>query len=220
MTSPSMRPCPNCFASMEIIDASHVYGREVQIDVCLACHLLFFDKNEHRGLSAQSVLALVERFQKEPICHQPSPTHLPICASCGGDQALVHDSTIHGPFRSHRCARCSTMTIKAVEFLRLVGVVEKVPDNELAHSNLLEHPRQCESCGAPAVPPNQACSFCGLPPLRFDRLVLDKLVGSLNQELRRTLFEKDKSGDAQAVVQSDNRGWHHALSQLVNELIS
>ena len=111
------------------------------------------------------------------------------------------------------------MTIKAVEFLRLVGVVEKVPDNELENSTLLGHPKQCESCGAPAGPPNQACSFCGLPPLRFDRLVLDKLVGSLNKELRLVLSSQDGTSDLKPMTESDNRGWHHSLSALVNELI-
>ena len=205
---------------MELIEASHIYGQEVEIDACLACHILFFDKNEHRGLSAQSTLALIERFQNEPVCHQPTLTHLPICANCGGDQALIHDSTIHGPFRSHRCARCTTMTIKAVEFLRLVGVVEKVPEDELDQSKLLAHPRQCESCGAPAGPPSQACTFCGLPPLRFDRLVLDKLVGSLDKELRRALFEKtDVPANTRNLSEAD-KGWHHGLSQMFNELLN
>ena len=205
---------------MELIEASHIYGQEVEIDACLTCHILFFDKNEHRGLSAQSTLALIERFQAEPLCQQPAPTHPPICADCGGDQTLVHDSTIHGPFRSHRCSRCTTMTIKAVEFLRLVGVVESVPENELDQSKLLAHPRQCESCGAPAGPPSQACTFCGLPPLRFDRLVLDKLVGSLNRELRRALFEKEEVPATTQNRDDVDKGWHYGLSQVVKELIS
>ena len=89
MTRTKTRPCPNCFAPMELIEASHIYGQEVEIDACLTCHILFFDKNEHRGLSAQSTLALIERFQAEPLCQQPAPTHPPICADCGGDQTLV-----------------------------------------------------------------------------------------------------------------------------------
>ena len=112
------------------------------------------------------------------------------------------------------------MTIKAVEFLRLVGVVEQVPDNELNQSTLVAHPRQCESCGAPAGPPNQACNFCGLPPLRFDKLVLDKLVGSLNQELRRSLFAQEKSAPIAPKSDTKDRGWHYELSQLVHELLN
>lgn len=221
MTTSSTRPCPNCFAQMDLIDASHIYGQDVTIDVCLPCHILFFDKGEHRGLSAESIVTLVERFQKEPLCQQAQAAHAPICASCGGDQSLVHDQTIHGRFRSHRCMRCSTMTIKAVEFLRLVGVVEAVPSAEVNASKLLAHPRNCESCGAPAGPPSEACEFCDLPPLRFDRLVLDKLVGSLNKELKTKLYSKETTPvTSQTSTPPTNRGWHYELSTIVNELLS
>ena len=108
--------------------------RKVNIDICTRCHVVFFDKHEHRGLSAHAVLVLIERFKANPICESGPDSHLPICPRCGGDQSLIHDSTIHGAFRSHRCKRCETLTIKAVEFLRMMGVVEKVPDGE-ARSN-------------------------------------------------------------------------------------
>ena len=99
----------------------------------------------------------------------------------------------------------------------MMGVVEKVPDEELDQTNLVAHPRQCESCGAPAGPAHEACSFCGLPPLRFDRIVLTKLFASLDKEHKRALM-----ADASAELPKDKPdrkvGWHHNLSALLLEL--
>ena len=217
MDSPNHLPCPNCFSQMEPIGVRHTYGQKVDIDICTRCHLVFFDKHEHRGLSAHAVLVLIERFKINPICESGPDSHLPICPRCGGDQSLIHDSTIHGAFRSHRCKRCETFTIKAVEFLRMMGVVEKVPDGELEQTDLVAHPRQCESCGAPAGPAHEACSFCGLPPLRFDRIVLTKLFASLDKEHKRALMA-DASAELPKDMPNREVGWHHNLSTLLREL--
>ncbi len=217
MTATGALPCPNCFLPMEKVEASHTYGQSIELDICISCHLVFFDKNEHRGLSAASTLALFERFKSNPVCKTGPESHLPICARCGNDQTLVHDSTIHGSFRSHRCGHCATITIKAVEYLRMTGVVSKVPDNEVHSTDLVAHPRNCESCGAPAVPTNQACTFCGLPPLRLDRVILHKLFDSLNKEHRRALMS-DLTPQSFSASGGDSAGWHHNLRKLLHEL--
>ena len=33
---------------MEPLEVRHTYGQKVNIDICTRCHLVFFDKHEHR----------------------------------------------------------------------------------------------------------------------------------------------------------------------------
>ena len=98
-----------------------------------------------------------------------------------------------------------------------MGVVEKVPDGEANQTDLVAHPRQCESCGAPAGPAHESCSFCGLPPLRFDRIVLTKLFASLDKEHRRALMA-DAISEIPKETPNSAVGWHHNLSALLREL--
>ena len=98
-----------------------------------------------------------------------------------------------------------------------MGVVKNVPDGELNRMDLVAHPRQCESCGAPAGPSHEACTFCGLPPLRFDRIVLTKLFASLDKEHQRALMA-DALSESPAATPNREVGWHHNLSNLLREL--
>ena len=64
-------PCGNCRATMQRLTLPGHYGMPVELDVCAACHLVWFDTTETARLGGPALLTLIGRMaQAQSLAHE------------------------------------------------------------------------------------------------------------------------------------------------------
>ena len=59
MSAASALPCGNCGEPLQMLTLAGHYGRQVEIDLCPGCHLVWFDQVETARLAAPGLLTLI-----------------------------------------------------------------------------------------------------------------------------------------------------------------
>ncbi|RMX08595.1 hypothetical protein D8I35_05870 [Corticibacter populi] len=153
--------CPSCGAAMEVLELESNQGQPLELDLCFACHGIWFDHRESLQLSPASILALFKTLhahRDEP--HQPLRERMR-CPR--GPEALERgaDRTKSGVYVVYRCperhGRFSTFASFMVEkgFVRHLNGAEI---HALARQVRVIH---CSSCGAAVdLRRDHACPYC------------------------------------------------------------
>lgn len=153
--------CPSCGESMEVLQLESSLGKPLELDLCFACHGIWFDPRENLQLSAKSVLSLFKTLH----AHGDEP-HTPLrermdCPRCRRGLERGADRTKSGPYVVYRCpqqhGRFSTFSSFMVE----KGFVRHLTGAEIR--TLAEQVKviHCSSCGAAVdLRKDHACPYC------------------------------------------------------------
>ncbi|WP_238944782.1 TFIIB-type zinc ribbon-containing protein [Allofranklinella schreckenbergeri] len=160
MTTPLHTPaCPSCRQPMQALSLEARNG-PVELDLCFACHGIWFDRLESLQLSARSVLALFKTLH----AHRDAP-HSPLrermhCPRCAEPLTRGSDRTISGSYIVYRCAthgRFSTFSSFMVE----KGFVRHLAPAEIERLAQKVRTIHCSSCGASVdLRRDHACPYC------------------------------------------------------------
>lgn len=167
---------------MEHHELEGVYGPAIEIDVCFACHVLWFDKRESIHLTPRGTLDLFEALHE----HRDDPRHAlgsrSTCPRCGVLLALRRDIGKGGRFSYHACPSGHGRLTPFSEFLKEKQFVRQL--NPLEQERLKAEVKtvQCASCGAPVdLAEGFECGHCGSPLSVLDARAVEKTLKELTE---------------------------------------
>ena len=153
--------CGNCRAPMQRLTLPGHYGLPVELDLCAACHLVWFDTTESARLSGPALLALIGEMAKAQSW--PHETLRPDlrCPRCSRAVTVVHNRTRWGPSLQLACLGHRHGVYQSfAEFLQEKGLLRAMtlPDR---HQLLAAGARlACVNCGAAIGLHDERCPYC------------------------------------------------------------
>jgi len=189
--------CPSCAATMEQRFFERKPHGKVELDVCFACHAIWFDQYESATLTPGSVLELFRVIHKH---HDQPPRPLADsmkCPSCRGKLALTHDVQRTNRIAYYRCAGGAHGRLTTFfQFLREKNFVRDLTRPEIEQLKANVKQVRCSSCGAPVnLGKDPACGYCRAPISILDADAVRKTIAELDAAERgRNL------GDPQEIV--------------------
>lgn len=169
---------------------------KVELDLCFACHSIWFDQYESVALTPGAVLELF-RLIHEHHDQPPRPLGDVLrCPACRAGLALTHDLQRATRISYYRCPKVHGRLTTFFQFLREKQFVRELTGGEIERLRATVKQVRCSSCGAPVdLARNAACAYCRAPVSILDAEAVRKTLDELDaQERGRRL------GDPQEVV--------------------
>jgi len=170
---------------------------KVQLDICFACHGIWFDQYESAQLTPGSVIDLFRTIHE----HRDQPPR-PLgdslkCPTCRDRLALTNDFQRTNRIAYYRCPRGDGRLSTFFQFLREKEFVRDLTVGEIERLKATVKQVRCSSCGAPVSLNRDAqCGYCRAPISILDAAAVKKTLSELSaQERGRHL------GDPQEVVE-------------------
>jgi DNA-directed RNA polymerase subunit RPC12/RpoP len=152
------------------------YERQVEVDLCLDCRLVWFDKRESLRLSGLGWIELLGRLQHDKASLAPWAGKPLGCARCRKPLQAQANVTRYGRFVSNRCAAGHGTLQSQALLLAERGLVRGPTAHERAAVAAERRDWLCLNCGGPIDGDAVACSYCSTPVLMYD---LPRLADSL-----------------------------------------
>lgn len=204
--------CPSCHTGMEMVALQNHIGRQVEIDVCQSCQMIWFDQMESVSLSAGSVIEMFKRIHaareatRNPVGMQTA------CPICSTQLESSSDLTRGGRFAFHRCTGGHGRLIAFTQFLREKNFIRSLQPHEIKTLSVKVKQVRCSSCGAGVNLENDsACRHCGSPVSVLDDAAVEKALNALHAKdvqrtpfdnvVKRTTFDPAKVAEAPTVRQ-------------------
>lgn len=174
-----LRACPQCRQAMAHLALQGHQGKDVLVDHCAPCRLVWFDALESVQLSGRGWVQALRELQRgaraEPSAHRPA--QLP-CPSCSRTLKPVHNATRYGRFPALECAQGHGHLHSHSGMLAERGLVRPLLPPE--RQALAEERRTlaCLNCGAACDGSSERCSYCATPLMVID---LPRLAHALRQ---------------------------------------
>jgi Zn-finger nucleic acid-binding protein len=188
--------CPGCSATMEQRFFDRKPSGKVELDICFACHAIWFDQYESVALTPGAVLELFRVIHKrhdEPLRPLGDVLKCPACRAC---LALTHDLQRSTRISYYRCPKAHGRLTTFFQFLREKQFVRELTGAEIAQLRASVKQIRCSSCGAPVdLARNAACGYCRAPVSILDADAVAKTLAELDAQERGR-----KLGDPQEVV--------------------
>jgi hypothetical protein len=160
--------CGNCRAPMQRLMLPGHYGRTVEVDLCGACHLVWFDLSETARLTGPALLDLIGAMAR--IQDLPHVTLRPEagCARCGATLKTVHNRSRWGRSLHLECRAGHGAYQSFAQFLQEKGLLR--PLSLIDRARLLERQGHidCVNCGAALGKGDEQCRYCGSVPSLLD----------------------------------------------------
>jgi len=165
-------------------------GTKVDLDLCAACQVIWFDHLESPRLSPGATLSLFRTISERKQT-APPPLSDPLkCPRCDLRLLLTNDRQRNTPFRYRRCARDHGRLITFFDFLREKDFVRPLSGPQIAELRASVQTINCSNCGAPIdLMRASACAHCSTPLSMLDLNQIDRMAAHLQQagEASRTI---------------------------------
>jgi Zn-finger nucleic acid-binding protein len=155
---------------MHLFSSIAHHGTEIQLDVCRACHVVWFDNRESLalpGLSWVALLRLLALDGSDTLYPAVSGRSL-LCPRCKLGLGAMHNQTRTGRFVVHRCAACNGHLQSHVGLLAQWGYFRQALARDWAVLEKQGHSLQCQSCGAGLDMGANECAHCRTPAFIVD----------------------------------------------------
>ena len=144
-------------------------GRTVDIDVCPACHVFWFDQHESLQLSPGGTLALFTVIGSEVSATRQAVNPVTKCPRCNSQLVPTHDMQRNVGFQYRRCPHGHGRLTTWFDFLREKNFVRPLSADQLTALRQNVRSVNCSNCGAPVDLANtSACAHCGSPLSMLD----------------------------------------------------
>jgi hypothetical protein len=176
---------------MDRFAADGVYGTDIELDLCFACHVMWLDERESIQLSPRGTLDLFEVLH----AHRDDPRHAIgkklACGRCKRTLSLKNDIGKYGRLSYYACPAKHGRLTPFSEFLKEKQFVRELSQTEQNRVRAELKRVQCSSCGAPIdLMKAFKCEHCGSPIAVLDRDAVEKTLRQLEQA-----DEKRNGGD-------------------------
>jgi len=170
---------------------------KVQLDLCFACHGIWFDQYESAQLTPGAVIELFRAIHEHDD-QPPRPLGDALkCPTCRDRLALTHDFQRTNRITYYRCPRGDGRLSTFFQFLREKEFVRDLTRAEIERLKATVKQVRCSSCGAPVDLGRDAqCGYCRAPISILDAEAVRKTLAELDaQERGRNL------GDPREIVE-------------------
>jgi hypothetical protein len=154
-------------------------GKDVIVDHCAPCRLVWFDALESVQLSGRGWVKALRELQRgargEPSAPRPAQLQ---CPSCSGTLKSVHNATRYGRFPALECPRQHGHLHSESGMLAERGLVRPLLGPERLALAEERRTLMCLNCGAACDGSGEQCSYCGTPLMVID---LPRLAHALRQ---------------------------------------
>lgn len=161
--NPRQLCCSNCAQPLRVLALEGHYGREVEIDLCDSCCLIWFDTVETARLAGPGVAQLIgvihEAMSGEPHSHAMTLAAAQRCAVCNAGLKTVFNFSRFGRTSQLQCLNGHGYYQTFMLYLAEKGFVRPMMWKDVAAVG----GRQlfCANCGAGLPPrPHEACPYC------------------------------------------------------------
>jgi hypothetical protein len=161
-------------------------GGQMQIDLCYACSVIWFDNTESLQLAPGGVIALFKSIHEHATeARHALPSRLP-CPRCKLPLRLTNDMVKSGQISYYRCLRQHGRLSTFLHFLREKRFVRDLNAAEInAIRGKLAEVR-CSGCGAPVDITHQTvCGYCRAPLSVLDADAVEKALKDYAGEHQR-----------------------------------
>jgi hypothetical protein len=170
-----------------------LYGQDLELDLCFACHVMWFDHRESIQLSPRGTLQLFRMLHE----HEDDPRHAlksrMVCPRCERRLSLKNDIGKAGRFSYYACPEGHGRVTPFSEFLKEKQFVRSLSPAEQHRLRAELKSVQCSGCGAPIdLVKGFQCGHCAAPITVLDADAVQKTLHELESADRRT------SGDPEA----------------------
>lgn len=142
------------------LDGHH--GAQVQVDLCVHCHVLWFDKFESLQLSPASTLKLMKTIGESSAVTAAALPAVVKCPRCSTRLRLTHDLQRNTRFTYLRCAAGHGRLIRFFEFLKEKDFIRPLSGEQIAELRQHIQMLSCSHCGASIdLTAATACPHCG-----------------------------------------------------------
>lgn len=175
----SAAPCPLCGVALELERYEAHYGASLDIDVCHACQVLWFDQREAQRLTPDSTLQLIASMQARGAARAPAQTQ-GWCPRCESALKETFDR-VRGQVVSYRaCPNGCGRLLTFVQFLKEKQYLRDATQAELVALKASVKQVDCASCGAPVdLHHDTRCAHCAAPVAFLDAKNLGALLAGL-----------------------------------------
>jgi hypothetical protein len=146
---------------MQPLELEALYGGTVTLDLCFACHGIWFDQRENLKLSPDGVLTLfhaLHSHRNDPLDPLRERMH---CPRCERTLHRGHNRTISGLYTVHRCTAGHGHFSTFASFMVEKGFVRHLTPAEVHQLARRLRVIHCTSCGAPVdLRRHHACPYC------------------------------------------------------------
>jgi hypothetical protein len=190
--------CPGCGHAMRAIAVERTPHGRGDVDLCDACHALWFDAFESVRLTPGSTLALFREVRGAVApARRRTPQHLP-CPRCRATLVPTQDLQRTTRFTYWRCPKSHGRFTPFVQFLREKDFVRPLSPAEIERLKAHIRTVRCSGCGAPIdLARDMVCRYCRSPVETLDPDAVAATLHALEQaEARRRVIDVDRLTDA------------------------
>ena len=156
----------------------------VDLDVCFACHAIWFDQYESAQLTPGAMLKLFEEIaEKRDTAARPLGEMLR-CV-CRGVLKLTYDMQRSNRITYYRCVAGHGRLTTFVQFLLEKNFIRSLTVAEVEKLSAVVKQVRCSSCGAPIDLARDAqCAYCHAPIAILDAEAVKRTIAELSDEER------------------------------------
>jgi predicted nucleic acid-binding Zn ribbon protein len=183
--------CGNCGAPMQRLVLAGHYGRSVDIDLCRACDLVWFDGTETATLSGPALLDLIAAMASARALPHEMLRDTARCPRCAGALALVHNQSRWGRSTQLQCIRRDGAYQSFAQFLEEKGLLR--PMSLVDRARLLRDCGriECVNCGGAIGKDDAVCPWCRSIPSLLDIARLAHALDPLDTIEPPALYRED-----------------------------
>ena len=187
---------------MDRLEQSGVYGPDIEVDLCHACHLLWLDEHESLQLSPRGTLDLFRVMHEHGDDARHALGSRQGCPRCGRRLSLFRDIGKGGRFSYYSCPDRHGRLTPFSEFLKEKQFVRALSPLEQQRLRAEVKVVQCSSCGAPVdLALGFQCAHCRAPITVLDADAVERTLRSLaDADARRSGDSGDKEARARALA--------------------
>jgi len=154
--------CPNCAQSMTTMSLEAHLSVPVDVDMCSACQVFWFDKYESLKLSPASTLKLMKFIGERNGASSPQLSNALQCPRCSTPLRLTHDIQRTTHFSYWRCASEHGRLIRFFDFLKEKNFIRPMSASQIDELRKNVSSVNCTNCGAPIdLSSSSSCTHCG-----------------------------------------------------------
>lgn len=192
------RRCPGCGEALARRAFDRRTGGQVDLDLCFACHAIWFDQYESAQLTPGAVIGLFRAIHEgQAAAARPLPAKL-ACVQCRGPLKLTQDLQRNTRISYFRCGAGHGRLSTFGQFLREKDFVRDLTATEVEKLRATVAQVRCNGCGAPVPISQQAtCGYCRAPISMLDAAAVERTLAALGEaERRRTTVDPLAAMDA------------------------
>jgi ribosomal protein S26/Zn-finger nucleic acid-binding protein len=160
--------CGNCRQPMQPLALPGHYGRSVELDLCRACHLVWFDQTETARLSGPALLELIGQMAAAQTLPHELLRAGAGCARCGAALKTVHNQSRWGRSLQLECTKGHGAYQTFAQFLQEKGLLRPMSRIDRARLVDVRGHIDCVNCGAALGRDDEQCSHCLSVPSLLD----------------------------------------------------